>query len=100
MLKCGHAMHHKCYATLLASDYRCPTCKKAVADMSDAWAEMEEALETNMEKIRGEIPDEVMDRNVMCLCNDCEIKFERKFNPFVMYKCTKCNGFNTTPIQE
>jgi hypothetical protein len=32
-LRCGHAMHHKCYNEYLKNNnIACPTCKKSVCD--------------------------------------------------------------------
>ncbi len=50
MLKCGHAMHKTCFKTLMTADYRCPTCKKAVIDMDEQWAEVEEDMEAAKEE--------------------------------------------------
>jgi RING finger/CHY zinc finger protein 1 len=98
MLKCGHAMHKTCFRKLLETEYRCPTCKQSVGDMSDVWEDMDAALEQQMETIKDEIPAELLARIVKCLCNDCHHHFELPFNPFFAYKCTKCSGFNTNPI--
>lgn len=121
MLKCGHAMHKTCFKTLLAADYRCPTCKKAVVDMGEQWAEFEDEMEESREQyaeLTRQIPKgalvanlvrvaraiswsvvaEVLERVIRVLCNECEIKFDSQFSPFMMHKCPKCGGFNTNPI--
>lgn len=98
MLQCGHAMHRSCFAKLLETEYRCPTCKKSVGDMSNAWEEMEAALEAQMATIKDELPPELLQRVVKCMCNDCHHCFERPFNPFCAYKCAQCSGFNTNPV--
>lgn len=85
-------MHRSCFETLIQADYRCPTCKKSVLEMGHAWQQMEEALEAQLEVVKGEIPEEVLNRQEKCLCNDCEIKFDTTFNPFCMYKCPQCSG--------
>lgn len=98
VLKCGHAMHQSCLERLYETEYRCPVCKKALGDMNHAWEAMDRQLEEGMESIRDEIPPEYLEKVVKCLCNDCHVKFERKFNPFCAYKCTGCGGYNTNPI--
>lgn len=67
--------------------------------MSEQWAAMKEALDEQLEAIRDQLPPELLERDVPCLCNDCGIKFTEKFSPFTLYCCPDCEGFNTTPIQ-
>ena len=55
MLQCGHAMHAKCLKNLVESDYRCPTCKKSVVDMSETWKVMAEDLERQMEQVKDQV---------------------------------------------
>jgi RING finger/CHY zinc finger protein 1 len=98
VLKCGHAMHQSCLVKLYESEYRCPMCKKALGDMTHAWEEMDEQLQASMEAIRDQIPPELLERVVKCMCNDCHFKFDSQFNPFCTYKCAQCGGFNTNPV--
>lgn len=99
MLQCGHAMHSHCFRTLLQTEYRCPSCKKATVDMTDTWEETALALEQQLTEVvaSGQFPPELLTRPMRVLCNECESKFDTTFNPFVMYKCPLCNGFNTSP---
>ena len=70
VLKCGHAMHTSCLSEIVKSEYRCPICKKAIVDMTAAWGEMEEALDAQMEQIKDEIPQELREKVVKCMCNE------------------------------
>lgn len=100
MLKCGHAMHQACFKRLLKNDFRCPTCKKAVVEIEEEWESFEEEMEQQLKELEGKIPAEVLNRVMKILCNECEKKFEAKFNPFSYYKCPHCKTFNTNPIDK
>jgi len=87
--KCGHYIHGKCLKELLkANIYKCPTCCKALVDLSEYYSSLEEEIAS------VQMPEEYRDLEVEILCNDCNLKCMAKFHIFGM-KCTHCNSFNT-----
>src|SRR5690348_8089555 len=84
-LTCGHPMHLKCFKSIVSvsvksciSEYfeiqarnalQCPTCLKAVADMSAQY----EIIEGYVDSI--EIPETYRNWTDVVLCNDCLANF-------------------------
>ena len=44
-LKCGHTMHGQCITELIKSTYKCPVCKKSMADMSEQYKHLDKLIE-------------------------------------------------------
>lgn len=90
MGKCGHVYHTNCINQLLQNgDYKCPHCKKSLADMSGVWQQLGN-LYANVEKSETKM--------IQFYCNDCETKQNSFANGFNLYMCNDCNGFNTNLI--
>lgn len=88
LLQCGHAIHSSCMQQYIASNYRCPLCKKSMVDMTKTW---------DLLSVQWKDALQIRDENKMVTkhCNDCCESFSVGFSPFMLYQCTKCNGFNT-----
>jgi iron-sulfur cluster repair protein YtfE (RIC family) len=84
-LRCGHLMHATCYRRYAATDYRCPLCKKSLADMS-AYFEAQLMDEPMPLEYRG-IPARIV-------CNDCSGRSVVEFH-FLYNKCPQCHSYNT-----
>jgi len=89
ILKCGHKLHTKCYIELLKSDYKCPICKKSVADMSQMFQAMDQQIN------QQQMPEEYKDTKVDIYCYDCEKKNNVNLH-FIAMKCPDCGSYNTT----
>ena len=63
-MRCGHVIHWSCYEQLCQQDFRCPLCKKSVADMSPVWQQMAHEMAAQP------MPPEAA-RRVRILCHDC-----------------------------
>lgn len=97
LLKCGHGIHQECVQNYLIHDYRCPLCKKSVAQMN--WEPMQTAL--NNMRDNGNVQFTITDTSgeilkKTCLCNDCGNHFTIERNVFSMYSCPseECGSFN------
>jgi hypothetical protein len=87
-MPCGHCMHHKCHQQYIQTSYQCPTCLKSLADVSDYFKRIDQALEEH------KMPVEYNNSYSFIYCNDCEKKCHAKYH-FIYHKCAFCNGYNT-----
>jgi len=87
---CGHLIHVPCYGDMLKSGlYSCPTCGRAMQDMSDAWTHVDrEVAETPMPAEYANLYREV-------LCKDCSKASKTLFH-IVGMKCGDCGSYNTS----
>ncbi|KAI8349378.1 zinc-ribbon-domain-containing protein [Mortierella sp. GBAus27b] len=91
-MPCGHSIHSKCHDEHLKTSFQCPTCWKALGDMSEYYQSIDSLLE-------GEtMPSEYAHWRSIVLCNDCEIRSEVPYH-FHYHKCDKCKGYNTKVIE-
>ena len=92
-LRCGHAMHSKCYNNYLRTQIACPLCKKSIIDPKLFEASMD------MQLASMQMPAEYKDTKMLMLCNDC---LTRSLCPFHIMggKCKQCNSYNTTRIDD
>ncbi|KAK3835725.1 MAG: zinc-ribbon-domain-containing protein [Linnemannia gamsii] len=91
-MPCGHCIHSKCHTDYVKTSYQCPTCWKALGDMTAYYAKIDSLL--------GEqkMPPEYANIFSIVLCNDCEIKSEVPYH-FLYHKCDKCKGYNTKVLE-
>ncbi|KAI8907637.1 zinc-ribbon-domain-containing protein [Powellomyces hirtus] len=87
-MPCGHCIHYKCHQEYIQTSYQCPTCLKSLADMTDYFRRIDQAL------AQQQMPQEYSDLYNQIYCNDCEKKCHAKFH-FMYHKCVKCKGYNT-----
>ncbi|KAG0254064.1 hypothetical protein DFQ27_007073 [Actinomortierella ambigua] len=91
-MPCGHCIHSKCHDAYIRTSYQCPTCWKALADMSEYYAKVDQLME------QQPMPAEYASYYSIVLCNDCEVKTETAFH-FLYHKCGQCKGYNTKVLQ-
>ncbi|KAG0057860.1 hypothetical protein BGZ83_000047 [Gryganskiella cystojenkinii] len=91
-MPCGHSIHHKCHDEYVKTSYQCPTCWKALGDMSLYYAKIDSLLASQT------MPPEYANIVSMVLCNDCEVKSEAPYH-FLYHKCKQCNGYNTKVLE-
>ncbi|KAF9975524.1 hypothetical protein BGZ73_000828 [Actinomortierella ambigua] len=91
-MPCGHCIHSKCHDAYIRTSYQCPTCWKALADMSEYYAKVDQLME------QQQMPPEYASYYSIVLCNDCEVKTETAFH-FLYHKCGQCKGYNTKVLQ-
>lgn len=92
-MRCGHAMHPKCFSQYVRTNIACPFCKKSVVDpkLIEAHYDIE---------IAGmPMPEEFKDLEMSIMCNDCLKKSNVKFH-IMPGKCSECNSYNTTRIDD
>jgi hypothetical protein len=46
-LDCGHFIHRNCYQKMIQHDYKCPTCKKSVCNMTTHWNKIRRMIKTH-----------------------------------------------------
>ena len=93
VLRCGHAIHNKCFNNMIKHSYRCPLCKKCVSEnMSEHWKGLD--ILAGLE----EIPHDFRNKMILIYCNDCEKRSEVNFS-FDYRKCGSCGGYNTSEIE-
>ncbi|KAG0238886.1 hypothetical protein BGW42_000047 [Actinomortierella wolfii] len=91
-MPCGHCIHSKCHEAYIRTSYQCPTCWKALADMSEYYAKVDQLM------AQQPMPPEYASYYSIVLCNDCEVKTETSFH-FLYHKCGQCKGYNTKVLQ-
>lgn len=67
LLQCGHALHQRCYCTMVVSgNYRCPLCFVSTLQMQSYWDYMDEQ--------RAQYPElpESLGRFIDIYCFDCQ----------------------------
>ncbi|KAF9395517.1 hypothetical protein BGX21_009877 [Mortierella sp. AD011] len=91
-MPCGHSIHAKCHEEYVKTSYQCPTCWKALADMSRYYQKIDSILAEQI------MPPEYANVFSIVLCNDCEVKSQVPYH-FLYHKCDKCKGYNTKVLE-
>jgi len=92
VLRCGHTIHRKCLESYSAhGGYTCPLCNASVCDMRAAWSVLDEEIE------QTPMPEELAQRMVKVLCNDCHAHSEPQFHALGL-KCSDCGSYNTRRV--
>ncbi|KAF9357983.1 hypothetical protein BGX26_002716 [Mortierella sp. AD094] len=91
-MPCGHSIHAKCHEEYVKTSYQCPTCWKALADMSRYYQKIDSILAEQT------MPPEYANIFSTVLCNDCEVKSQVPYH-FLYHKCDKCKGYNTKVLE-
>lgn len=91
-MKCGHLIHEACYEELSKHSYKCPLCKKTVAN-----------VETQFRILDQEIRQQPMPPPYnlwRCIigCNDCKGKSNVAYHVLGL-KCKYCSLYNTNQIK-
>jgi len=92
-LRCGHAMHAKCFVQYAMTNIACPLCKKSMVDPKNFEAHYDD-------QINGmQMPEEYKDVKMLIMCNDCFQRSEVNFH-IVGGKCKNCKSYNTSRIND
>ncbi|KAI8601349.1 zinc-ribbon-domain-containing protein [Dissophora ornata] len=91
-MPCGHCIHSTCLNEYMKTSYQCPTCWKALGDMTLYYQRIDALLAEET------IPPEYANIVSIILCNDCEIRSETPYH-FLYHKCDKCKGYNTRVLE-
>mmetsp|Transcript_5657 Transcript_5657/g.8596 ORF Transcript_5657/g.8596 Transcript_5657/m.8596 type:complete len:298 (+) Transcript_5657:36-929(+) len=85
-LPCRHIVHTPCFnKSLRAGEYRCPSCRRSMADMEHVWEDIRRSIAAQpMEQV---IP-------VQYICYDCGHKGDGTFH-FLGIECSNCHSYNT-----
>lgn len=91
ILKCGHAMHYKCFVSSLKNNnFYCSTCRKAIVDLSSLWLQIDNHM------VNQEMPEEYSNWESVIKCRECETQSNVKYH-FEYHKCSNqdCGCYNT-----
>ncbi|KAJ7516659.1 hypothetical protein O6H91_22G066600 [Diphasiastrum complanatum] len=89
VMRCGHTIHLGCLKELcLHSHFACPVCSKTISDMSHIWASLDREVAATV------MPEELRNKVVWILCNDCGVYNEVCFH-IIAQKCPNCSSYNT-----
>lgn len=73
-MRCGHSIHHKCYAEYSKTSYRCPICSKSITNMESRFRNLDRTIESQP------MPTEFRDTKALVYCNDCGAKSAVKYH--------------------
>lgn len=96
-LRCGHAMHGKCFEAYAQQKFTCPICWKSVTDMSAYFRSLDALVETERETMAPEFRH----RSQRILCHDCggmsNVPFHFQYHkcPNVLGSGEVCGSYNT-----
>ena len=90
-LRCGHAMHTRCFNEFRLTSIACPLCRKSIMDptLFEAHFDMQIAMTP--------MPEEYRDKLMTVQCNDCLAKSNVPFH-IIGGKCKQCRSHNTTRV--
>jgi len=96
MLKCGHCLHHECYNSFVLTNFRCPTCRKSIGDMTMIWRKYDEVWR----QIYASAPPDAALTQVVLKCLDCsrESSLSLPMSHGAIQlppKCYLCGSYNT-----
>ncbi|KAI0484269.1 hypothetical protein GGR56DRAFT_613007 [Xylariaceae sp. FL0804] len=91
-MKCGHSIHRECFQEHMQSSYKCPICKKSLANMESQFRNLELSIQSQP------MPPEFSDTRAVVLCNDCSAKSSTPYH-WLGLKCSVCSSYNTAQLQ-
>lgn len=92
ILACRHTAHSSCmHRAVKLGEYRCPTCRKSMFDMSNTWDALRYSI--SMQPMPQELLQSSGELRTV-YCNDCEKKNETPYH-FLGLECKECGSFNT-----
>ncbi|KAJ9466403.1 E3 ubiquitin-protein ligase MIEL1 [Diplonema papillatum] len=91
-VRCGHFMHTHCLRNYRNEfHFACPLCKRTI------FPEMLQVLRAELH-LNHAMPEELKNKRVEVLCNDCHKKNTVPFH-FVAMECPSCTSLNTTQVE-
>ncbi len=93
-LNCGHYVHYHCIVEYLnkARINKCPLCFKNIVEETEDYLK---EMDSITEEARAQLPEQLKDKKVDILCNNClKISNEVPYNLYGM-KCKHCGSYNT-----
>jgi iron-sulfur cluster repair protein YtfE (RIC family) len=94
LLQCGHLLHRQCYQQYVATNFKCPTCRKCALDMSVVWQKYDEIWAGL--RLQGPPLD------VALRCDECGYARPTRVNRLppsigtLPYQCPACRSYNTS----
>ena len=95
ILKCGHAMHYKCFVeTINNNNFYCSTCRKAIIDLKPLWLQIDNYMNNQ------QMPEEYSNWESIIKCRECDTQSTVKYH-FEYHKCSnsECGCYNTDLIK-
>lgn len=91
-MKCGHLIHQHCYDELSKHTYKCPLCKKTIANVEAQFRILDQEIQ------QQPLPAPYNLWRCIITCNDCKGKSNVLFH-ILGLKCKYCKSYNTTQIK-
>ena len=91
-MSCGHLIHQACYDEMIKHSFRCPLCKKTIANMDAQFR----ILDQEISQLPMPTPYNMW--KIIVSCNDCKGKSIVPYH-ILGLKCRYCNSFNTNNLK-
>lgn len=91
-MKCGHLIHQSCYDELCKYSYKCPICKKTVADVDTQFRILDQEI------LQSPLPLPYSHWRCIISCNDCRGKSNAAYHVLGL-KCKYCLSYNTNILR-
>lgn len=89
---CNNWIHLHCFNKYMGTSQVCPLCSKSLVKMSKEFIDHYDKM---IDETKNNLPEELKEKKVSILCNDCLKKTENiDFHPLGM-KCGGCGSYNT-----
>lgn len=91
-MSCGHLIHQACYDEMIKHSFRCPLCKKTIANMDAQFRILDQEI------AQLPMPSPYNLWKIIASCNDCKGKSIVPYH-ILGLKCRYCNSFNTNNLK-
>lgn len=92
-MRCGHAIHERCFKELCRSSYKCPMCSKSITNMESQFRNLDRQIASQP------MPEEYRNQTAYVYCNDCTLRGITDFH-WLGVKCAVCESYNTTMLDQ
>ncbi|CAK9440997.1 uncharacterized protein LODBEIA_P48660 [Lodderomyces beijingensis] len=91
-MKCGHSIHQLCYDELVKHSYKCPICKKSIANVENRFRLLDQEI------AHSPMPEPYNTWSCTITCNDCKGKSNCQYHVLGL-KCKYCHSYNTNQVK-
>ena len=91
-MKCGHSIHQHCYDELIKHSYKCPICKKSIANVDNQFRLLDQEIS------QSPMPEPYNEWMCTITCNDCKGKSNCQYHVLGL-KCKYCKSYNTNQVK-
>lgn len=91
-MRCGHLIHQECYDDMVNHSYKCPICKKTVANVEPQFRILD------LEIANQPLPAPYNQWRCIVSCNDCNGKSNVPYHVLGL-RCNYCRSYNTNQLR-